>query len=203
MLGFPLYYTIGRVLAGFTAWLLTVALLREIVPKPIIGAHRKSARLVEASVQGIYAVASLAAFASSLIIYAFLADDFSIQYVHHTSDSAMPFFYKVTAFWGGLDGSMLFWVLLLSVFSAMAVRANRRRHEEMIPHVVWILAVINLFFVGILIFVKEPVALTFLLLGFSVLVFRSYSVSRQRRRLNRPIRRPRPCRRPWALHALR
>src|SRR5690606_39798697 len=96
------------------------------------------------------------AFASSLIIYAFLADDFSIQYVHHTSDSAMPLFYTITAFWGGLDGSMLFWVLLLSLFSALAVRANRRRYQEMIPHVVWLLGIINLFFVGLLIFVKNP-----------------------------------------------
>jgi cytochrome c-type biogenesis protein CcmF len=133
----------------FAVGLATIALA-------MLGAHRRSARLVEASVQATYATASIAAFASSLIIYAFLADDFSIQYVHHTSDSAMPLFYKVTAFWGGLDGSMLFWVLLLSVFSALAVRANRSRYREMIPHVVWILALINLFFVAILVFVKNP-----------------------------------------------
>ena len=123
----------------------------------MVGAHRRSARLVEAAVQATYANAAVAAFASSLIIYAFLADDFSIQYVHHTSDSAMPLFYKITAFWGGLDGSLLFWVLLLSVFSALAVKANRRRHPEMIPHVVWILGVINLFFVGPADLRQEPV----------------------------------------------
>ncbi|HLT37995.1 MAG TPA: cytochrome c-type biogenesis CcmF C-terminal domain-containing protein, partial [Enhygromyxa sp.] len=136
--------------------LILFALCLTSIALAMIGAHRKSARLIEGSVQATYAVAALASFASSLIIYAFLADDFSIQYVHHTSDSAMPLFYKITAFWGGLDGSMLFWVLLLSLFSALAVRANRRRHEEMIPHVVWLLGIINLFFVGLLIFVKNP-----------------------------------------------
>ena len=143
--------TLGTItlLVLFATCLLTAALA-------MIGAHRRSARLVEASVQGTYATAALASFASSLIIYAFLADDFSIQYVHHTSDSAMPLFYKITAFWGGLDGSLLFWVLLLSVFSALAVAANRRRHEDMIPHVVWLLALIDLFFVAVLIFVKNP-----------------------------------------------
>jgi cytochrome c-type biogenesis protein CcmF len=122
----------------------------------MLGAHQRSARLIDGAVQGIYAIATLAAFAASLIIYAFLADDFSIQYVQHTSDSAMPLFYKITAFWGGLDGSLLFWVLLLSVFSALAVASNRRRHPELIPHVIWILALIDLFFVGLLIFVKNP-----------------------------------------------
>lgn len=143
--------TLGTIslLVLFAVCLTTIALA-------MIGAHRKSARLVEASVQGIYAVAALAAFSSSLIIYAFLADDFSIQYVHHTSDSAMPLFYKITAFWGGLDGSLLFWVLLLSVFSGLAVKANRRRHEDMIPHVIWILALIDLFFIAVLIFTKNP-----------------------------------------------
>ena len=143
--------TLGKLslLVLFAVGLATIALA-------MLGARRKSARLVEASVQATYATASIASFASALIVYAFLADDFSIQYVHHTSDSAMPLFYKITAFWGGLDGSMLFWVLLLSVFSALAVKANRRRYEELIPHVVWILALINLFFVAVLIFVKNP-----------------------------------------------
>jgi cytochrome c-type biogenesis protein CcmF len=141
---------------GTIALLVLFAVCLATCALAMVGAHRKSARLVEASVQGLYAVAALSAFASSLIIYAFLADDFSIQYVHHTSDSAMPLFYKITAFWGGLDGSLLFWVLLLSVFSALAVRANRRRHEDLIPHVVWLLGIIDLFFIAVLIFVKNP-----------------------------------------------
>ncbi|NVB36514.1 heme lyase CcmF/NrfE family subunit [Pseudenhygromyxa sp. WMMC2535] len=143
--------TLGTItqLVLFAVCLATIALA-------MLGARRRSPRLIEAAVQGVYATAGLATFASSLIVYAFLADDFSIQYVHHTSDSAMPLFYKITAFWGGLDGSLLFWVLLLSLFSALAVRANRRRHEELIPHVVWILALIDLFFIALLIFVKNP-----------------------------------------------
>ncbi|EDM75347.1 putative cytochrome c-type biogenesis protein CcmF [Plesiocystis pacifica SIR-1] len=141
---------------GTLSLVVLFAVCLATIAMAMLGARRRSARLVEGAVQGIYAMAGLATFASSLIIYAFLADDFSIQYVHHTSDSAMPLFYKITAFWGGLDGSLLFWVLLLSLFSALAVRANRHRHEELIPHVVWILAVINLFFVALLIFVKNP-----------------------------------------------
>ncbi len=122
----------------------------------VTGAYRRSPRLIEGGVQGLYATFGLSAFASSLIIYAFLAGDFSIQYVQHTSDSAMPLFYKITAFWGGLDGSLLFWVLLHTLFGSLAVRANRRRHAELIPHVVAILSVITLFFVGILLFLNDP-----------------------------------------------
>lgn len=122
----------------------------------VVGAHRRSPRLVEASIQGTYAIAALAAFCSALIVYAFVASDFSIQYVQHTSDTAMPLFFKITSFWGGLDGSLLFWVLLLAIFSALAVRANRARHPEMIPWVVAILAASNLFFIALCVFLKNP-----------------------------------------------
>ena len=121
-----------------------------------VGAHRRSERLIEAGVQSTYASFGLAAFASALIIYAFLAGDYSIQYVQHTSDAAMPLFYKITAFWGGLDGSLLFWVLLHTLFGSLAVKANRERHRELIAHVVAVLATITTFFVGLLLFIKNP-----------------------------------------------
>ena len=50
------------------------------------------------------------------MINAFLTDDFSIKYVAHYSDSVQPLFYKITSYWGGLDGSIMFWVFLLSIF---------------------------------------------------------------------------------------
>ncbi len=137
------------ILVLFFVALATVAL-------SIVGAHQRSERMVDAAVQGTYTVATLASFASALIIYAFVSGDFSIQYVQHTSDATMPLFFKITAFWGGLDGSLLFWVLLLSVFSAIAVRANRRRHADLIPHVIATLGIIDLFFIGLLVFLKNP-----------------------------------------------
>ena len=122
----------------------------------LAGATRRSERLVEAGVQALHATFAAALFASSLLTYAFLAGDFSIQYVQHNSDQAMPVFYKITAFWGSLDGSLLFWVLLLSLFSSMAVRANRQRHRDLIPWAVTVLATILVFFAGLLAFMKNP-----------------------------------------------
>ena len=43
-----------------------------------------------------------------------------------------PLFYKITSYWGGLDGSIMFWVFLLSVFGSCAVYTNRERHRELI-----------------------------------------------------------------------
>ncbi|MBX7079462.1 MAG: cytochrome c biogenesis protein CcsA [Nannocystaceae bacterium] len=120
------------------------------------GATRRSERLVEGAVQGIHGIFGVALFASMLLEYAFLSGDTTIQYVQHNSHPAMPLLYKITAFWGSLDGSLLFWVLLLSLFASMAVRANRLRHRALIPHAVAILAAILAFFAALLVFMKNP-----------------------------------------------
>src|SRR5690606_18064503 len=108
----------------------------------VLGAYRRSDRLIEGSVQGVHSIFAVAAFCSALLIYAFLSGDYSFQFVQAYGHPAMPVFYKVTAFWGSLDGSLLFLALLLSLFSSLAVWANRQRHQALIPHAVAVLAVI-------------------------------------------------------------
>ena len=46
---------------------------------------------------------------SVALLYSFLTHDYSIKYVHHYSDASSPLFYQITAYWGGLDGSILWW----------------------------------------------------------------------------------------------
>ncbi|MBK8239268.1 MAG: cytochrome c biogenesis protein CcsA [Deltaproteobacteria bacterium] len=141
---------------GTIACLVLFLLAVATVVLAVSGASRRSERLVEGAVQGIHGIFGVALFASMLLEYAFLAGDTSIQYVQHNSHPAMPLLYKITAFWGSLDGSLLFWVLLLSLFASMAVRANRLRHRTLIPHAVAILATILAFFAALLVFMKNP-----------------------------------------------
>ena len=128
------------------------------VASGIAGNARRSSRLVTSSVYGLYAFGALVTVASSLMIYAFLSHDFTIKYVAGTSDVSMSIWYKVTAFWGALEGSLLFWVLVLGLFSMVAVRANQERHRDMIGYVVATIMVVQLFFLSLLIFHKNPFA---------------------------------------------
>jgi len=122
----------------------------------IAGNARKSRGLVNSSIYGLYAFAALVGLASALLIYAFVTHDFSIKYVAHTADVTMSIWYKVTAFWGGLDGSLLFWVLVLGLFSTVAVAMNAKRHRDMIGYVVATIMVVQVFFLSLLIFNKNP-----------------------------------------------
>src|SRR5438034_422219 len=122
----------------------------------VAGARRRSRRLIESGIGAFYLVAALMTVASAVIVNAFVTDDFSIKYVAHYSDSGQPLFYKLTSYWGGLDGSIMFWVFLLSVFGSVAVYTNRHRHRELIPYVVATISAVEMFFLFLMVVHKNP-----------------------------------------------
>jgi cytochrome c-type biogenesis protein CcmF len=66
------------------------------------------------------------ALAVGVLVHAFVTNDFSVRYVAENSNSALPLFYRVTALWGAHEGSMLLWILVLSLWT-LALVANARR----------------------------------------------------------------------------
>src|SRR4051794_13543772 len=122
----------------------------------IAGNAMKNRRLVTSSVYGLFGFGALVVLTSALMIYAFVTHDFAIKYVAATSKTSMPTAYKITAFWGGLDGSLLFWVLVLALFSTIAIVVNHKRHRDMIGYVVATIMVVQVFFLSLLIFSKNP-----------------------------------------------
>ena len=124
----------------------------------VVGARRRSTRLVESGVGALYLVAAVMTVASGVIVHAFVVGNYSIKYVQRYSESAQPLGYKLASYWGGLDGSVMFWVFLLSLFGAAAVRINRARHRELIPYVVATLSVVQMFFLFLMIAHNNPFA---------------------------------------------
>ena len=122
----------------------------------VAGARRGSRRLIESGIGAFYLVAALMTAASAVMINAFLTNDFSIKYVAHYSDSVQPLFYKIASYWGGLDGSIMFWVFLLSIFGTCAVWVNRERHRELVPYVVATISTVEMFFLYLMVVHKNP-----------------------------------------------
>src|SRR5713101_847971 len=122
----------------------------------VVGARRRSRRLIESGIGAFYLICALMVAASAVMINAFLTGDFTIKYVVHYSDSVQPLFYKITSYWGGLDGSIMFWVFLLSIFGSIAVYVNRERHRELIPYVVATISVVQMFFLYLMIVHRNP-----------------------------------------------
>jgi len=74
----------------------------------------------------------------ALMLYAFLTFDFSVQYVAINTNRATPFYYRITALWGALEGSIVLWSWMLSIYTLIVVVQYRRRQPELYP---WVLAV--------------------------------------------------------------
>src|ERR1700756_1028379 len=99
---------------------LAVALLTAIyaVAAALYGANGGGPRWVTSERHAIYALAGLLAVACAILEAAYLRSDFSFSLVAQNSSLDTPTFYKFTAIWSSQAGSLLLWVLLLSLFSS-------------------------------------------------------------------------------------
>lgn len=122
----------------------------------IAGGRRQNASLIQGAVGLTHVLTGIMLVASAVIVHAFVTGDYSIKYVNSYSDSAMPLFYKLTSYWGGLDGSLMFWVTLLAVFASIAVHVNRERHRLLIPWVVAVISATQLFFIFLMVIHTNP-----------------------------------------------
>src|SRR5471032_1611763 len=105
--------------------------------------------------------ALFAAFASTLVAAAVLATalvrhDFSFRYVAAHTNRTLAARYALTAFWGGQEGSLLLWLLILTGYGTFAVAVNRRLLRDLIAWVVPVLGGIATFFAFVLVAVASP-----------------------------------------------
>jgi cytochrome c-type biogenesis protein CcmF len=93
------------------------------------------------------------AVAVAVMLHALLTRDFQVEYVASYSSSTLPLRYTVAALWGGMAGSLLFWLFVLNVSATIVHLQNRERHRLLMPYVTATLSTISLFFLSLLVFV--------------------------------------------------
>ena len=101
----------------------------------------------------------LVAIASAVLFQALIVSDFSLRYVWEHSSTDMPLFYKVSSFWGGLEGSLLFWILVQSFYAMIVAFRYQYSNREIIPYVITTLNAIMAFLLLLLIGWSNPLDL--------------------------------------------
>ncbi|MBB5321236.1 heme lyase CcmF/NrfE family subunit [Marinobacter oulmenensis] len=127
---------------------LLLAVLLSVVP--LVGAitGRDSLQaFARPLASGVFVFIGLA---FAILTHAFLVDDFSVAYVANNSNSMLPWYYKMSAVWGGHEGSLLLWILMLSAWILAVAVFSRRLPTVMISQV---LSVLGMVAVGFLLFV--------------------------------------------------
>ena len=136
------------------AWLLAVV---GTVMGILVGLPQYSSPARTETVRRICILVAVAIGASIVsLATAFVSNDYTIQYVWQYSNIDMPWIYKITAIWGGMDGSMLLWCFLVSCFVAALSIACVSYPRRLTP---WLLAFANsstLFFLSITVFLTNP-----------------------------------------------
>jgi cytochrome c-type biogenesis protein CcmF len=122
----------------------------------IAGAWKKNMFLVAAARRGVYLVWLLITTASGILLYGLIEGDYRLQYVAMHANKAMPLLYKITAWWGGQEGSLLFWSWILSCYGAVVVFTNRKQYKTMLPWVIGVLMSTQVFFLILNNFVVPP-----------------------------------------------
>ena len=112
--------------------------------------------LIASGRRGVYATTAMIVLASIGLWTALLTHDFSLRYVASNTSANMPKIYVFSAFWGGQAGSMLFWTLILALYSAVAIWSVRDKARELAPWACGTLAAILLFFIATTAFKANP-----------------------------------------------
>ena len=121
-----------------------------------VAAARGRPRWLESARLGGYAVSGLVSVGVLLLAYGFVSHDFRLTYVAAHSDRATPWYYLLSALWGGQDGSLLWWLFLLSLYSGACLRWLKGRFRQIQPVIIATLMVVIAFFVVMMLFSANP-----------------------------------------------
>jgi len=141
---------------GAVSILIAFCLSLYALTASAVGGRLRNPWLVASAERSVYSIFGLLTIASSVLIAALLTGDFRLVYVASHTNRDMPALYKLAAWWGGQEGSLLFWSWLLAAYSAVIVYTNRRRHRAMLPYVVATLMFTQAFFLILNAFMASP-----------------------------------------------
>src|SRR4051812_41583928 len=150
----------GMAVVGRGCLVLALVLCLAGAAASLYGARRGDEAWIARGRRAVYALAAVLTLAFALLELAFLRSDFSFDAVRLHSSTSTPTFYKATAMWSSQEGSLLLWVWLLSIWSAIALRATRGRLVDVAPIATAVLLGFGAFFSMLCVFFVHPFATT-------------------------------------------
>ncbi|MFZ8929081.1 MAG: heme lyase CcmF/NrfE family subunit [Pseudohongiellaceae bacterium] len=133
---------------------LSLAVLLSVVP--MIGVQKNNELLMTLSRPLCTGVWVFMVISFGCLAYAFLDDDFSVPYVASNSNSLLPVYYKFTAVWGGHEGSLLLWVLMVASWTYAVSLFSRNLPLDILARVLAVMGIISVSFLLFMLFTSNP-----------------------------------------------
>lgn len=141
---------------GQFALILALCLCAALFVLPLSGAYLGSSVLMQSGRSLATGFFVFVAFAFLCLLYSFLHDDFSVKYVASNSNSLLPVHYKVSAIWGGHEGSLLLWILMLAGWTFAVAIFSKSLPLDMQARVLSILGFVAVGFLSFILFTSNP-----------------------------------------------
>ncbi|MEM1107027.1 MAG: heme lyase CcmF/NrfE family subunit [Pseudomonadota bacterium] len=131
-----------------------VALFQMVVP--MVGAARGLTGWMGVAVPAAHLQFGLTALSFGALTYAFVTSDFSVQLVVDNSHTLKPMIYKITGVWGNHEGSLLLWVLILTLFGAAAAYYGTNLPPRLKARVLAVQSSVAVAFFAFILFTSNP-----------------------------------------------
>jgi cytochrome c-type biogenesis protein CcmF len=141
---------------GHFALILALALALVQGTLPLIGAHQNNAALMSVARSSAIGHLLFVVVAYACLTWAFLQNDFSVLYVANHSQLSLPTMYKITAVWGGHEGSVLLWILLLAAWTTAVAFFSRSLPESFVARVIGVLGLLSIGFILFALLTSNP-----------------------------------------------
>ena len=123
---------------------------------PLVGAQRGWASWMRVAVPAAAGQLVFVGIAYVLLTAAFVNHDFSVWYVAANSNSQLPLVYRYTAVWGGHEGSLLLWVLVLAIWTAAVAAFSRQLPAEISVRIIGVMGLVSVGFLAFILFTSNP-----------------------------------------------
>ncbi|MBX6340837.1 MAG: heme lyase CcmF/NrfE family subunit [Thermomicrobiaceae bacterium] len=141
---------------GHGALVVALALALYGIVAGVLGARRAIPELVDSAIRAVWGVTALILVAVVALMTAFLTHDFRLAYVAGRSSREMPTHYVLAAFYGGQEGSLLYWAMIAGILSSLAVLLHRRRDRALMPYMVATVLSVETFLLFMLTVIANP-----------------------------------------------
>jgi cytochrome c-type biogenesis protein CcmF len=141
---------------GYGALLITAILAIYGIFSAIYGSLKDQPRWVDSARNAMLLTFPLISLAALSLIALLVTNSFQVQYVTAVTSRSMPMYLKVTALWGGQQGSLLFWAWLMSAFTTAVTLRKWDRDREFLPWVIVVGLVTLVFFVSLILIFENP-----------------------------------------------
>src|SRR3982750_4139282 len=141
---------------GRAALVVSLGLVVYALVAGSVAAVTNRRRLAVSARNALFCAFGSTAIAAAVLAVALVRHDFSFAYVAAHTNRTLPTAYALSAFWGGQEGSLLLWLLVLTGYGAVAVALNRRLLRDVIVWVVPVIGGVATFFAFMLAAVASP-----------------------------------------------